>query len=104
MDSIYNIDEAAVSLSYQLAASTAATTITGFIQFEGDLQPGTTNLAAFARVTVRKSVIAHPAVYDKITYAGTVYTVGQIVAGNKHNWVVSAYADPRQLPSNLQGA
>lgn len=102
-ETIYSTDEAAEAFSYLPKIATAATTITGFIQFETDLGAANSGLAAFAKITIRTADVASPAVYDKITHNGREFEVLQILGGNKHNWLLYAYAGARQVPSNLGG-
>jgi hypothetical protein len=104
-DSIYDSTDAAVSVVYRAGgvALSAGVTMPAFVQFKTDLGAANSGLAAFAEVSVRKSLVARPAVYDIITYNSADYEVLQILSGNKHSWLLWAFADARSIPSNLQG-
>lgn len=108
-DAIYDAEEAAVEIVYTAKVATAAVTINAFLQFESDLEEASSGLAAFAKVRIRAADIARPTAYDKFTvisdcpYSGATFEVLRILDGNKHSWALWAFADPRQIPSNLRG-
>jgi len=103
-DSIYDTNEGAVAIEYQLASDVthAWTAYKAFLSFDGDLEVQQMGMARGATFTVRKSNIARPAVYDKIKYDSTEYVVLQIIGGNKHDWTLITSSDPRVSPSGIR--
>ena len=103
-DSIYDTNEGAVNIEYQLESDAAETwtAYKAFLSFGGDLEVQQMGMARGATFTIRKSNVTRPAVYDKIKYDGNEYVVLQIIDGNKHNWALITSSDPRVSPAGIR--